>query len=559
MTLREQTKSRLLVALLAIAVLLPRIGLLGNGLDAQRIWDTNTPAAFHFLQAAADHRLPAFLAADQKYPLLGSYLYAPVVGAYYAAGRIFGMFASSDAFLDSFALGETHLFFWLRLEMLLAHLAALYGLYRLTKRYTNQSARAGLYAAVFASADFYAAMFSVEPRIHSWAFAAGVFALYASFRLLEEKSLRNYLLAFGAAGAAASISQSGFPALILPILAHSITLSSGTVSFRHHMKAFGYAAAVFAAIVLVVGYPRFFPALAHPGDVLSVFLSGEHSQPSFSIRGGLRFARDYAFGSSFALVFALLAGLWFRFAAKRREQIRFAAYDWLAAAHIAAFALVFGFSNVMSGRFMLAILPSAFFLAGRIVLSLEKRRGFVYAVAVLLALQAYGIGILSMIAWTGDTRAETTAYLLAHTNEDDIILSTVDTELLGVTPAPHSVSADDAGAAAQRIRERDLVGSKTRQIRIWRPEESAITDANISNYRYIAVSSADPYRYRAEELLARNGYRIAAQFAATRKPDILFKSFIAWDMIAPVPHMPYPFRLRAFRAFGPTMTVYEHP
>ena len=47
----DKTKKYIVWSILALTIVLPRIALLFNGLDSQRIWDTNTPAAFRLLDA----------------------------------------------------------------------------------------------------------------------------------------------------------------------------------------------------------------------------------------------------------------------------------------------------------------------------------------------------------------------------------------------------------------------------------------------------------------------------------------------------------------------------
>lgn len=552
----EKTKTYLVWGVLAVIILLPRIALLANGLDAQRIWDTNTSAAFEFLQSAGEGKIGKFLGSDQKYPLLGSYLYVPVIGAYYAAGRALQWFDSPDAFADAFAVGDTHVFFWLRLEVLLLHLGGLALVFLTAKRFTGGSLRAGVYALVFAATDFYLAMFSVTPRIHSVAFVGAALALYAAFLLLEEKSLRNYLLAFGAAGVAASLSQSGFPALILPLLAHALSKDRMRLNIKHHGRELLLGAALCLFIILFIGYPRFWFAL-RGGNVLSVFLSGEHSQPVFGLRHAIRFRLEYIIGAAFGMFWAFVSGFWYVACSERRRRIRLAPHDVLAIAHIALFGILFTFSDVMSGRFMLAVLPSFFFLCARVVVALEKRKGFLYAMAGLLAVQAAAIGMLTMLVFGGDTRAYAAAYVLANTNENDKLFTTMDAEILGITPAPHSVPEDDAGMRARRIRERDLRGEKTRQISLWRPGAHIIPEETLAAYRYIIVSSDDPERYLAEEILTRNNFHPAATFFATRNNDYRAKPYVGIDTLSPVPRVPYLLKLRAFRSLGPTVVVYE--
>lgn len=52
-----------------------------------------------------------FYRQDKKYPMLGSYLYVPVIAGYYGGSLAAGVFSSPDDFINAYALsGDESLF-----------------------------------------------------------------------------------------------------------------------------------------------------------------------------------------------------------------------------------------------------------------------------------------------------------------------------------------------------------------------------------------------------------------------------------------------------------------
>ncbi len=555
----EKTKLYVVCMVLLLVFFLPRIALLFNGLDSQRLWDTNTGAAFQLLYSARAGTTGSFYATIQKYPLLGSYLFLPTIALYVGAGRVLGAFHSVSEFVYVYALGETRVFFWIRLEMLVINIAALLLLFHVTARFTGGNRRAGLFALLFAAVNFYVTLFSVQPRIHSFAFASTIVVMYTSFLLLEKKTLRRSLFAFGMAAIAGSVSQSGLTTLIYPILAH--TLHDGKLRWQQP-RSFLAGLGVFFFGVLMLGYPQALVLAFRNGlaGIYQVFLSTEHSQPLFGLGYVAKWIREYFLSADLASTWMLCLLFWFFVCVRRKYRLRFDAYDALAWAHVGLFLLVFGFSNVMTGRFLLGALPSFFFIFARACVRLEKRKGVVYAVAFFLAVQAYGVTQLSLIAFGGDTRNRAAKFLLAHTNENSRIIGTLDPVMLGVTPAPHSVLRGDVGSAGAidtLIAERNLVGEKSRQYTYWHPNDGRVREEELSSFQYLLISSDHPDRHIGEDQALRNGFRIVETFSPRHDADTKNRSMIAWSPVMPVSILPLPLQLRAFTSFGPTIVVYE--
>lgn len=560
--MQNKLKVYLVGGVLSLVILAPRIALLMNGLDSQRIWDTNTPAAFRFLRAVEENKLGEFFAHSQKYPLFGSYLYVPVIGGYYGAQRWLGAYQSAGEFIDAYALGATNLFFWLRLEMLFLNLAGLLLLYHLTKKFTGGSSRAGLYVLILAAVNFYVTMFSVTPRIHSLAFVSTVLVLHASFLLLENKKTGHYLYAFGVSALAASVSQSGFTTLVLPVLAHVYNGAGGVWPPGRRKRWLCLGLALFVILTLVLGYPQLLVALfqASGSAVKDVLLSAEHSQPTFGWRYGTRALQYYFFSSEWLTTWLMLAGLWYVFMAKRKDSFALQSYDRLAIAHSLLFFLLFGFSDVFTGRFTLVVLPSVFFLLARVSLHCQRKKFIIYTAALLALVQLYAVGQLARIASAGDTRAEAGRYVLQQTLLNNEILSTIDSELLGLTPAPGSIRNGDSGspgATDARIGNKDLIGQKSRRYTLWSTDKDRWWGNNARAFSYIIIAATHPDRAQIEELARANRFKLVQTFSARRRSDDGDGSFIAWDMISPPSGWRWPLVIGGFRAFGPTILVYE--
>lgn len=561
--MNDKTRNYLIGGLLVLFILLPRIGLLFNGLDSQRIWDTNTPAAFRLLYAVREGNLLGnFYTQEQKYPLLGSYAYVPVIGGYYGVKYLLGQYKNPVDFIQAYALGETNLFFWLRLEMLAFNLIALGLLYHLAKKFTHNSVRAGIYALVLAAVNFYVTMFSVTPRIHSFAFLGGVVTLYASLLLLRHKSIKNYAFAFGAAALTAGTTQSGFAALIMPLAAHCYDPLLYRWSMRVRFKEVILSMIFFTLLTVVIGYPQLLIAVFQQnwGLIRGAVLSSEHGGVSFALSNFFHFARRYFLSTELVSTWLILCGVWYVWCVKKRARLSLEPSDYVALAHVVLFLVVFGFSNITTGRFTLAILPSLFFLFARLMVKLDSKKIVLYPFIALLLIQAYGVVHLTRIGFNGDTRTEAAEFLLTYADEKDTILSTLDPMLLGIAPSPQSVEKDeigDPGFTDTLIASNDLVGNKTRNIRVWNPsirEERAI---DLKEYTYVVLTADHPGKFRAEPLLAAHGFRLKKTIFANRRDNPALPSFIPWDIITPIPRLPVPLRLREFRAMGPTIFIYE--
>lgn len=570
--MNEKTRNYLIGGLLVIFILLPRIGLLFNGLDSQRIWDTNTPAAFRLLYAVREGNVSNFYTQEQKYPLLGSYAYVPVIGGYYGVKYLLGQYKSPIDFIHAYALGETNLFFWLRLEMVVLNLLALWLLFYITKKFTptplkvwgftNNSVRAGVYALALAAVNFYVTMFSVTPRIHSFAFLGGVLTLYTSLLLVHHKSMKYYLLAFGSAALTASASQSGFVAFIMPLIAHGYDGIFNRWELRLRKKELWIAIAVSLIVTILIGYPQLAALLLGKNwaGIKNVFLSSEHGGLNFSIFHFVRFVRHYFLSTELVSSWLILCGVWYVWCVKKRARIALDPYDYIALAHAGLFFVVFGGASLITGRFTLAILPSLFFIFARLLVKLDDRKIVLYPCIVLFLIQAYGVVHLTRIGFNGDTRTEAVEFLLTYADEKDTILSTLDSMLLGIAPSPESVEKDeigDPGFTDTLIASRDLVGNKTRNIHVWNPSIREDRAIDLKEYTYVVLTADHPGKFRAEPLLAAHGFRLKQTIFANRRNNPALPSFIPWDIITPIPRLPVPLRLREFRAMGPTIFIYE--
>lgn len=560
--MNDKTRNYLIGGLLVIFILLPRIGLLFNGLDSQRIWDTNTPAAFRLLYAMREGSLGNFYTQGQKYPLLGSYAYVPVIGGYYGVKYLLGQYKSPTDFVNAYALGETNLFFWLRLEMVVLNLLALWLLFKLTKKFTNNSVRAGVYALALVAVNFYVTMFSVTPRIHSFAFLGGVLTLYTSLLLIRHKSMKYYLLAFGSAALTASASQSGFVVFILPLIAHGYDGIFNRWEWRLRKKELWIALFVSLVATILIGYPQLVALLLGKNwtAIKNVFVSSEHGGLNFSISHFVGFVRYHFLSTELVGTWLILCGVWYVWCVKKRARIMLEPYDYAALAHVILFFVIFGGASLIAGRFTLAILPSLFFLFARLLVKLDDRKIVLYPFIALLLIQAYGVVHLTRIGFNGDTRTEAAELLFTYASEEDKILSTLDPMLLGIAPSDQSVEKDevgDPGFTDTLIASGDLVGNKTRNIRIWNPAVREERVLDFKDYAYVVLTADHPARFRAEPLLAAYGFRLKKTIFANRRDNSALPSFIPWDIITPIPRLPVPLRLREFRAMGPTIFIYE--
>lgn len=543
--------------LLCLVILVPRIVLLLNGLDSQRIWDTNTPATFRFLDAVREHKLTAFFESGQKYPLLGSYLHLPVVGVYFLSNLALHNYTSANDFINSYALNETNLFFWIRLAMLVMNIVALVILYFTTRTFSGGSVKTARYVLVLSALNFYVTLFSATPRIHNFAFFGCVITLYASFLLIKKKSWRNYLFAFGAAAFSASVSQSGFTTLTLPVLAHFY--NAETLSFKWRLNGKIIVSGLgFGFVTVFLGYPRALVWLFDPALRLysKVLLGGNHILPGLAVPS---VPIMYLLSTEFSTVWVAFYGLGAAFIKRSSNLILLSIEEKLALIHSVVFFTVFGFSNIFSGRFMLAVMPSLFYLLAGIWRRLESRRFFTIPLYLFLIFQAYGVLQLTRVGYNGDTRAEAAQEILSISQTSSKIISTIDPVLLGVTPSPAAAArrpVAERGMNESLIVSRNLSGAKSRDITLWVPSLITLSDADLQNYDYAVVSWSELSAAEVEERFAKNNFILHKIFYASQN-EISNNSFIPWDFITPMPNVPIPIALSKFRVFGPTIAVYK--
>ena len=553
--MRSTTTSIVFVSAIIILLLLPRLAFLGNGLDAQRIWDTVAPETFRFLEAARSLRLVEFWGEDHKYPLLGPYTLAPVAAGYYLVNRLLGNFTSAEDFINHYALGETNIFFWLRLEMLTLNLVAIWLLYRLAVRFAG-GARVGLYLLAFAAADLYLALFSVTPRIHNFAFLGTVLTLYASFLLLEKKSWRNYILAFGAAGVAVSLSQSGITTLILPVLAHFY--AEGRWRWREWRRLserrFLWGLVLMVATALVIGYPQLFLSLFGVTGAAPGLLSQEHTSPVFAPAYLWRFLKDFFVRGETAVTLLLAIGAY----QLARRKLTLGPPDVLALAQLVAFLIIFGASSVVTGRFALVILPSLFFLAARVCGQIDRRRWSVYPVLFLLALQGSGVIHLIRIGSGGDTRASAASSILTRTAADVAVITTVDHHLLGIVPTPVAVKfswARPQGAIDALIADRSLAGYRSRLVVNWDGEGDIISKFVELPVGAILIEGGSKFAREREYLEARQ-FQLTEAYHSDRQADINQTAYLNWDMPVTDSWLPMALVLQRYRALGPNLYLF---
>lgn len=553
---------------LILLILLPRLVLLGNGLDQQRMWDTVMPDVFNLLSAVKENQVSNFLAENHKYPLLGSYALTPAVVAYYGVKKAIGQYNSPADFIDSFALSETNVFFWVRVEMLMINLVALLSLYFLTRRFLSELKRAKYYVVLIAAVNFFITLFSVQPRIHSFAFLGTVGVLYASFLLIERKTWRTYFLAFIASALAASVAQSDALTIILPVLAHFYDGTQKKWRWREKAAYFNKKLLVglllFFLFLIGVGYPQIIMALWNGGVGMANVHSPEHSQPKFELVYFFPFIRNYFFVSEFIAIWIFIA--WIICIFKRNEEklcsIRNSPYATIAVIHVLLFFLTFGFADVATGRFVLAVLPSMLFIFAFITASLEKKKWFIYPLCVAIILQGYSIIMLTRIGMGGDTRSLATNYLLSHTVASDKILSNVDHHLLGIVPNSLSLQAGNTGTMGRTdylIMDKGLNGKKSRFFIFLDLKSNALTKLDLNGIKYVVVSGEDHELFnKAKLLLLASGFKETKAFIAKKNENKRDEStFISWDMIAPAPHWPLPFIIDQFRSVGPNIFLFS--
>lgn len=550
-----------LTALLVVIIVIPRIFLLQNGLDHQRIWDTNTPDAFRLLESVQKNDIKGFYFQDHKYPLLGSYFYIPTIILYYGVEKIIGNYQSPQDFVRDYALDETSLFFWIRLESVFINILALVFLYFLTRNFTNDSKKAGFYTVLFASVNYIITLFSVTPRIHNYVFASTVVAMYFSFRLVKNKNVSDYLLAFGASAISASISQSGFVNFLLPVLAHFYDNKWNMADYRFYFKK-NFLVGIFLGIFMVTlfGYPHILLSVFNLSDgIFGSILSKEHAIPTFDITNLFIFLKRHFLNTGMFFGWGITILLYQCWYYRKIKFLNFEIYDFLSFAQILFFLIVFGTSDVATERFTLVILPAEFFIFSRIFVRLQDKKWIICSAIITLCLQGYGLMNLTRIANNIDTREQALNYILYDIDVKDKVLGSVDGGTLGVVQTPDMLMISDNkdGIKNKLIIDQYVLNSKSRNYVYWNMKQKNVDTADLSDFSYIVLSSDSVDGIlEMEQKLSKQGFSFVRSFAA-KKDDVYSMEFIPWDIVTPQPNVFLPLKLREFRAIGQSIFIYK--
>lgn len=547
-----------LLTTLLLLLIVPRIFLYNLGPDVRRISDTHlAPWAFSFLQAASDGRVSEYLLADNKYAPLGGMLIAAPLVLYYGFNHIRGTFESTDDFLQAYALRETTEYFWIQAFMLLVNAAAILLTLYLARTYARRDkSRAVIYALALMATSTYALVFATAPRIHSLTFLMSAIVLWASFRLVRDKSWTNCALAFGSAGLTLAIAQTGITAFALPLIAYLSSEDSfgfGRINWRAVFRIPTIAWGLLGlGLGIVLGYPRILLGFLFPGFASGFYgtvVSTHH--PPLAIFGSnwLPRALQHSFGlGELAMVGALLVFLAYMWWWMRDAQI----YEKIAALHVAFYTLFLFplWGADIGGYYVLNVLPSLIFL-GSHVLEYAERKKLVYtALIVLIALQAAHVVVLTRNFMQGETLNRAHVAILKHTKPNDNIIGTFDPNVLTIAPTPEVLerAAYKLGRTQQVILERDIRGVHSRNYDM----ASTTTiiealDAEPEKYQWVVLQDAAAEHDAA---LCRSGY----------SP---FKRFIAYplDMSEPseitsVPSLYSLAELTRLAGIGPNITLY---
>ncbi len=558
---------------LAILILLPRFALLQNGLDHQRMADViGINTAFRFLSAVKEHQLKEFYSAYHLYPLLGSYSFIPTIGAYYLTERLRGEFTSTEDFINAHALREDQLFLAIRLQMLILNLLGLVLLYFLVKRFTGNSTKAGVYALLFASLSFHTTLFSVVPRIHSFAFFTTILVLWFSFRLMENKSFKNYLLAFGSVAIAFSVSQSGATTFIIPLMAHFFENKDKKWKFNNYKyyldKKLIYGILLFILPAVILGYPKILASVFQLSipikDCLALFTAPQAAK-TFGFGNFFGYLKHYFLNIDLLSTWLICTAAFCLILKKKiQPTLKLEPYGIIAATHVLVFLFIFGFTNIMSDRFTLIIFPSLFFLTSRLAVQLDRKHWVFYPLVFLIVIYLYGWGNLTVIALAGDTREMASRYLLQNTDRNDYILSTMDRNLLGITPTPKSVKAGTSGPTGisdELIASKNLIGKKSRNYVWWNIVSGQYAQPDLQSFKYVVMSNVEAQGDKLkliENYLSQNNFVLAKSFFAKRdEKDVYVADRLPWDMITPPIFYLLPVKLGEFKALGSNIFIFQ--
>ncbi len=557
------------LALVALLIAVPRFALLFNAPSAERVPDTYIHEVLALGEAATSGRLPEFIFSVHKYPLLGPYLAVPVIGAYYLTTNIAGLFENPAELADAYMLGKTRLPLLFRMESLVFNLLALFLIFKTAQRFSPDFKHSGMFALLAASVSFYVTVFSVSPRIHNLVFLFSALTLFLSLRYYYRPSFGSMALAFGGAGLAFSAAQSGLPAVVMPLTAiflvrfHSVaTLHASPSTFlkkaidscmdRVLLRHCAIGLFIFTAVSLLLGYPGALSVLAR-GDLAGLpqmFLSSEHSDPSFSVVGLVILLRNWFFALEFVWLWPLVAFSVLVLA--RKWPCKLQGHDALSLVHIGAFLAIFGTSSVTVGRFGLAVLPSLFFFSSRITSRLFDRRWFALPLVAFFVLQLAVTVALSRAALNGDTRQEAAAFLVEQTSPTDRIAANVPRHALGIMATPESIrrQGESLSRTDAYVLRRKLVAEASRYFYYWNPTTGHSDAVSWKSFSFVVVR--EPV-HELPSLLFEEGFALATEFLPHRAGLSPVPEDFNWDFFGEGSALTF-FRLNRF---GPAIYIFK--
>lgn len=562
MSIPTITKKRIISAAILLLILVPRLAVLQNGLDQQRMWDTNIPDAFKFLSALKGGSVLSFLSTAHKYPLLGTYIVAATIALHFVVALLFGVYSSSSTgFIRAVALNESSFVFSIRLVMLAISLGAIYCLYRLAHAFKN--VLAPRFVLIFCGINFFVIIFSIAPRIHAFAFAGVALVWWYGFKLLYDKNPRALIFAFGAAALAGSVSPSALTAFGIPFLAYGFENSAGVWRWSlQRYRKISFWAILFAALAVTVGigYPWLIASLlfhSTGGSFLNVVLSDEHETPKFALVNFFSFS--YYYWLRFETTFLwILAALFASRLFNLRHRLSYNSPLAILALSQGVLFIIFFLSNVMTGRFTLAFAPSLILFSADVAARNFEKRWFRYPLYGTVALQILAVIVLTKIAIQPDTRSVAAAFVRQNTTPSSTVFMVMDYHLLGLAPSPSAViklPSAKWGTRDTLIVQNKWSNANSRMIEEWGGSGNKFVSLSTST-ALIVVQEDLPTASSATEYLNKTNWHKTTFFpTASLSND---RANVAWD--APVPLKPWPvfFSLYKLNSFGPPIIVYTY-
>lgn len=533
--------------LITMALLIaPRFLLLSLGPDTKRLSDASLlPTTLELMSSVKNDSLPAFFADDHKYPLLGSYLISPAVLTHYIFYKISGTYDTPLDFLKSYALRESNLYKFVEVEMLFLNIIAIIIIIYAARKFTSEeySKNTALFAILVSAVSSYALFFSVTPRIHSFLFFFTAVTLLASFRLAEKKSGLNYALAFGGAALAFSSGQTGITNFVMPVLAHFVLYTNGKLSWSFTKeKIFNKFLWMFLVIAIllsvVIGYPRVIFTLTNfaqnSATIPNSFLSQKHPNPRVGLGGISRFL--YHSYPTSELTSALSSFIAVLFLIRRKNKLT--VYEIIVGSHVASFLfLSLIFSRIYSGYFILAVLPSLFFLTASLMAKLTKKPIVMAIFIALLLIQSSMVFLIARITYGGDTISSTRAYMLEKTSINEKILSSINNHILNLPTTPENLTSapeSELSGVDKTIKANGFKGATTRDIS-WARDKATITNGEFESLQYSWIIFFDEKDIaKTKETLCSKGFMLVKSFIShpedRREIHHLLSLPFVWDI-----------------------------